>query len=138
MLVIGLGEENALLLRDGTEFTVPWSRIAELWNDELTYVWFRPAGFDTPLMNGQRGPAVNWLADQFARLDRQESPLARNIYNEKLKKRVELFQESQGIKPDGIVGAQTLRRLNEVLGIDKALITLEDRKSSASSRAESE
>ena len=138
VLVIGLGEENALLLRDGTEFTVLWSRIAELWNDELTYVWFRPAGFDTPLMNGQRGPAVNWLADQFARLDRQESPLARNIYNEKLKKRVELFQESQGIKPDGIVGAQTLRRLNEVLGIDKALITLEDRRSSASSRAESE
>lgn len=138
VLVIGLGEENALLLRDGAQLTVPWSRIAKLWNDELTYVWYRPAGFDTPLSSGQRGPAVNWLADQFARLDRQNSPLARNIYNDKLKKRVELFQESQGIKPDGIVGAQTLRRLNEVLGIDKALVTLEDRQSSASSRAESE
>ncbi len=138
VVVVGLGEENALVLRDGVEITVPWSRIAELWNDELMYIWFRPAGFDTPLTNGQRGPAVNWLADQFAKLDRQESPLARNIYNDKLKKRVELFQESQGIKPDGIVGAQTLRRLNEVLGIDKALITLEDRKSSASSRAASE
>lgn len=138
VLVIGLGEENALLLRDGAQLTVPWSRIAKLWNDELTYVWYRPAGFDTPLSSGQRGPAVNWLADQFARLDRQSSPLARNIYNDKLKKRVELFQESQGIKPDGIVGAQTLRRLNEVLGIDKALVTLEDRQSSASSRAESE
>src|SRR5690606_36178964 len=38
VLVIGLGEENALLLHDGAQLTVPWSRIAKLWNDELTYV----------------------------------------------------------------------------------------------------
>lgn len=138
VLLIGLGDENALLLKDGTEFTVAWLKIAELWNDEVLYAWHRPTGFDTPLMMGQRNPAVNWLADQFARLDKQESPLARNIYNDKLKKRVELFQESQGIKPDGIVGAQTLRRLNEVLGIDKALVVVEDKKSSVSASAKSE
>lgn len=131
-VVVGLGEEQALVLKDGTELALPWEKLAKLWNGEVSYAWFRPAGYDGPLTAGQRSPLVNWLAEQFAQLDQQESPLARNIYNEKLRRRVELFQASQGMKPDGIVGAQTLRRLNEVLGIDKLLVEVQDKKSAPS------
>lgn len=136
VLIIGLGEENALLLKGGTEFTVPWTDIAEMWKGELIYAWHRPEGFESPLAAGQRGSAVNWLAEQFAALDQQKAPLARNIYNDKLKKRVELFQAGQGIKPDGVVGVQTLRRLNEVLGKDKVLVEMGDITSGVSTSPE--
>lgn len=131
VLLVGLGEEEALVVHEESELRVPWLDIAQQWNGEFVYAWHRPQGFDSPLSAGQRGPQVNWLAEQFAILDQQSAPLTRNVYNDKLKKRVELFQVSQKIEPDGIVGAQTLRRLNEVLGIDKLLQPVEGMPESA-------
>lgn len=131
VLMIGLGEEEALVIHEGAELRVSWMEIAQQWNGEFVYAWHRPQGFDLALSAGQRGPQVNWLAEQFAILDQQSAPLTRNVYNDKLKKRVELFQASQKIEPDGIVGAQTLQRLNEVLGIDKLLVPLEGMPESA-------
>lgn len=131
-LIIGLSEESVLLRKAGVEFTLPWAKLAALWNGGLVYAWYRPEGYDSPISVGHRGPAVNWLAEQFAQMDQQTQPLTRNAYNDKLKKRVALFQSSQGMKPDGIVGEQTLRRLNEVLGIDKTLVDAEDVASAAS------
>jgi general secretion pathway protein A len=71
---------------------------------------------------------VTWIAEQFAVLDKQPSPLTRQFFTDRLKKRVELFQSTQNILPDGVINAQTLRRLNEVLGVDKSLLVLNEQK----------
>ncbi len=127
-LIIGLSENHALLLENATQKIVPWSEIANLWNGDLLYVWSRPRGFEANLQMGDKSDLVTWVAEQFATLDKQPAPLTRQFFTERLQKRIELFQSTQNILPDGVINAQTLRRLNEVLGVDKPLAELDEQK----------
>lgn len=128
LLVIGLSENYLLAMQDGTEKIIPWRDVAPLWNGDFFYFWSRPQGFNNTLQLGDKSDLVTWVAEQFALLDQQPAPLTRQFFTEKLKKRVELFQRTQNIFPDGVIGAQTLRRLNEVLGVDKPLVQLDEQK----------
>lgn len=128
LLVVGLSENYLLVIENGMEKIVPWSDVAPVWTGDFVYVWSRPQGFDKSLQLGDKSDLVTWVAEQFARLDQQPAPLTRQFFTEKLKKRVELFQRTQDILPDGVIGAQTLRRLNEVLGVDKLLVPLDEQK----------
>jgi general secretion pathway protein A len=125
-LLIGLSENHALLMENGVEKVLPWRDIASLWNGDLIYVWSRPQGFENSLEMGDKGDLVTWVAEQFAQLDQQPTPLTRKFFTDRLKKRIELFQSTQNIIPDGTINAQTLRRLNEVLGVDKSLVELDE------------
>ncbi|HEY0892285.1 MAG TPA: AAA family ATPase [Cellvibrio sp.] len=127
-LMVGLSENHALLLESGTQKIVPWTEIANLWNGDLLYVWSRPQGFENSLQMGDKSDLVTWVAEQFAKLDQQPAPLTRQFFTERLQKRVELFQSTHNILPDGVINAQTLRRLNEVLGLDKPLVELDEQK----------
>jgi general secretion pathway protein A len=128
LLLAGLSENYVLIIENGVERIIPWRDIAPLWTGDFYYVWSRPQGFEKSLQLGDKSDLVTWVAEQFAQLDQQPAPLTRQFYTEKLKKRVELFQRTQNILPDGVIGAQTLRRLNEVLGVDKPLVQLDEQK----------
>lgn len=128
LLLVGLSENYVLIIENGVERIIPWRDIAPLWTGDFYYVWSRPQGFEKSLQLGDKSDLVTWVAEQFAQLDQQPAPLTRQFYTEKLKKRVELFQRTQNILPDGVIGAQTLRRLNEVLGVDKPLVQLDEQK----------
>jgi general secretion pathway protein A len=58
------------------------------------------------------------VAELFARLDDQPRALTDDTFNRALQQRVRLFQREQGLEDDGVVGVQTLLKLNERLGID--------------------
>lgn len=128
LTVVGLSENYVLIIENGAEKIIPWGDISSLWTGDFFYVWSRPQGFEKSLQLGDKNALVTWVAEQFARLDQQPAPLTRQFFTEKLKKRVELFQRTQNILPDGVIGAQTLRRLNEVLGVDKPLVSLDEQK----------
>ena len=127
-LLIGLSENHALFLVDGAEKIVPWNELVSQWNGDYLYVWSRPEGFEGSLQLGDRSELVTWIAEQFAKLDQQPAPLTRQFFTDRLQKRVELFQSNNGILPDGIFNEQTLRRLNEALGMDKPLAELNEQK----------
>lgn len=127
-LLVGLSENHALILENGVEKVVPWSEVATVWNGDLLYVWSRPKSYETDLQMGDKSDLVTWIAEQFATLDQQPAPLTRQFFTERLQKRIELFQSTQNILPDGAINAQTLRRLNEVLGVDKLLVELDEQK----------
>ena len=125
-LLIGLSENQVMLLVNGEYKTLLWNDIADLWNGDFLYMWSRPQDFNSDLRVGDKSDLVTWIAEQFAQLDRQPAPLTRQFFTDRLKKRVELFQSTHNIIPDGVINAQTLRRLNEALGIDKSLIELHE------------
>ena len=126
VLLVALGENQVGVRYKSETFYLSWAQLVELWNGDILYSWSRPAEFKGSLQLGDKGDIVTWVAEQFARLDKQPAPLTRQYFNDKLERRVEFFQSSQRIVPDGIFGAQTLRRLNEALGVDKILIRLKD------------
>jgi general secretion pathway protein A len=127
-LMIGLSENHALLMANEAQKIVPWNEIANVWNGDLLYVWSRPKGFEGSLQMGDKSDLVTWVAEQFASIDQQPAPLTRQFFTERLQKRVELFQSTHNILPDGVINAQTLRRLNEELGVDKPLVELDEQK----------
>lgn len=127
-LLIGLSENHALFLVDGVEQVVAWSELVDRWNGDYLYVWSRPSGFEGSLQVGDRSELVTWVAEQFAKLDQQPAPLTRQFFTDRLQKRIELFQSNNGILPDGVFNEQTLRRLNEALGMDKPLAELNEQK----------
>ncbi len=119
--LLGLGDTRALAWADGKEQFIQWSELASMWNGEVHYFWFRPAEFDGSLAPGERNSAVRWLAERFAELDGESTPLTGDRYNAALRKRVELFQRQYDLTADGLFGENTLLQLSRALGLDPGL-----------------
>lgn len=115
------GDMATLLTEDGDSESVPLADLGPHWNGRVFYAWRRPPGYSGPVGQGDRGPVVRWLAEQFALLDKQRDPLTRDVYNRALAERVRIFQQHMGLRDDGIAGQQTIFKLNEVMGLDKTL-----------------
>lgn len=88
------------------------------WTGGYSLLWHPPDGFFSPLSMGDNSPAVAQVAALFARLDGQPQALAGTRFSPGLQTRVRLFQREHALDDDGVVGLQTLLKLNEVLGID--------------------
>ena len=97
---------------------IPLAQLADSWTGDYRYLWYVPRGFSKPLAPGDEGEAVSEVAGLFAWLDDEETPLAGAVFNKLLEQRVRLFQAEQGLTEDGVVGRQTLLKLNSALGLD--------------------
>lgn len=123
-IIVGLSDKHALVLNtDATLATLSLSELGPQWTGESFYVWTQPEGFTEPLGVGSTSQTVKWVAEQFALIDSQTLPLTRQTFNNALKERIRLFQSEHNLEADGIIGTQTLMKINEILGIDKTLIT---------------
>jgi len=124
IVVIGVEGDSALVLNEQQDkITVPLARIGRDWTGELIYLWKRPPAFSETLLPGDSSPTVEWLAQQFARLDKQKEPLTNDFFSIALQERIKIFQRSKNIAVDGNITEQTLLKVNEVLGADKTLLT---------------
>lgn len=126
-VLTGLGQNNAALLSaDGERILMPLSELGQRWNGAVFYVWHKPAGYVGAISQGDQGQMVSWLAEQFARLDGQSRSLTNDRFNQALTQRLKIFQRQAGLTADGILGQQTLLKLNERLDIDTALESVQE------------
>ena len=117
-ILLDLTESRARLWsRDGVA-TVDLLELGSLWEGEFSYLWHPPQGFARPVALWEDSPVVAQIAIMFAQLDGQSRALAGRVFNPALEARVRLFQEEHALAADGVVGVQTLLKLNEELGID--------------------
>lgn len=122
--VVGFEQNEAWVRSQGELKRVTLDELGTLWTGEFVFVWRRPAEFKEAIGLGSRGPLVAWVAQQFAVLDEQKAPLAREHFNGQLQKRVKIFQRAHNLQDDGYVGIQTLLKLNEALGLEQSLTDL--------------
>jgi general secretion pathway protein A len=115
-LLLSIQSDNALLATATGVERVPLAQLAPRWSGGYQYLWERPAGFDDALGPGDSGPVVAAVAALFARLDGQAEPLTTAAYSDALRERVRLFQQSEGLQADGLVGRNTLIRLQTRAG----------------------
>ena len=118
VLLLGIVEGKAWVLVQGSAAQVSLVELAPFWTGRYRFLWHPPGGFDKPLSVGDDSDVVAEVAQLFARLDQQELPLAERRFTRGLQQRVRLFQQQNGLVDDGVVGLQTLLKLNEQLGID--------------------
>ena len=112
----GISDGSGRLATHSSISAYPLEALGVLWNGEATIVWRPPSGFVDPLRLGDTSTIVAWMAEGFAQLDGQASPLAESVYNRPLQQRIEIFQDAVGLSPDGVIGMRTLLRFQESIG----------------------
>jgi len=118
VLLLGMVGPTAWVLTEEGVAQISLAVLAPYWTGRYRFLWHVPEGFENSLMLGQESDVVATVAQLFARLDGQAEPLAGRRFNRALQQRVRLFQQDQLLVDDGMVGLQTLFKLNEQLGID--------------------
>jgi general secretion pathway protein A len=117
VMLVGLGSQEALLTRaDGAQARLPLAVLGQVWRGDVATLWKAPAGFRQSLSEGQRGPAVDALAQGLAQWAKRPLPAAGASFDAALREQVVAFQASHGLKPDGVAGAPTFMQLNRALG----------------------
>jgi general secretion pathway protein A len=122
VLLLGLNGRSAWVLMDQGVAEISLAELGPAWTGRYRFLWHPPQGFERPLALGDDSAVVARVAELFARLDGQPRPLAGQQFNTALQQRVRLFQLEHKLDDDGVVGVQTLLRLNEQLGIDTTAV----------------
>jgi general secretion pathway protein A len=98
---------------DGTSRLIEKKDLSTIWSGEFSAVWQVPAEVPATLRLGDAGAGVAWIKAQLARMDGGKSAETGPAYfDAALEERVRKLQIAYGIKPDGIVGPETLFALS--------------------------
>jgi len=119
--LLGMSDRTAKLATPNGIDVVPLDSLQARWQGEIVFLWRPPPDYQRPLALGDRHAAVAWVALRFAELDQQSEVLAGDRFNEALSERVKMFQRELHLRDDGVIGVQTLLKLNERLGVDRTL-----------------
>jgi general secretion pathway protein A len=115
-LVLAFRGASALTWTPQGVLEVPLGELADGWTGGVQYLWQTPRGWTGSVGLGDTSPVVDVVAQMFATLDGMAAPTVA-AFGPALEARVRLFQENEGIAADGVVGEQTILRLNDRLGI---------------------
>ena len=97
----------------GKTYLVQQSEIWARWYGDYTLLWSMPPGYQESLRPGDKGPAVEWLAQRFAEIgSRAPEKKAGTTYDSDLVEEVKKFQFAKHLVPDGVLGPQTVIHLN--------------------------
>ncbi|AWI54549.1 peptidoglycan-binding protein [Aquabacterium olei] len=103
---------------------VPMGVLAPLWPGDFSTLWRTPPAYPGKLPPGHAGEAVVWLADRLAAVDGGAAAQPGQRLDAALQARVQAFQQTQGLKADGVVGPTTLMLLNRASGINEPPLDL--------------
>ncbi len=114
-----LHTNRAVLVLDNTDVSVSIDELEAHWYGDYSLLWQKPPYYQGVLQPGARGPLVQWLDQQMARLDNtRQLATIRDHYSAALVSQVEAFQQSRGLVADGMVGPMTFIHINSALGLD--------------------
>ncbi len=126
-LLLGVDERGATLWVDGRPRRLALAELASAWRGEFSTLWRAPPGYAERAANA--GPLREWLAGQLDALNRRAAPASAPVAATsasaavpswaELSPRIQAFQASQGLQPDGRVGPITLMQLNRAAGVDE-------------------
>ena len=100
---------------DGQSLQVPIGVLEQYWYGEYRLLWKTPPSGASALRPGQRNKDVRWLRDRLQQVTGSTSIAPDpQRYDAGLKELVQSFQRSQHLTADGVAGARTLIRLNNL------------------------
>jgi general secretion pathway protein A len=108
--------DEAWLKLGSNQVRVPLAVLSGLWRGDFATIWLAPEGYRAKVQLGQTGQVVDWLAEQLGRIDKQSAGSPAR-FDRALQARLQAFQLTQGLKPDGVAGATTFMLINQVTGV---------------------
>jgi general secretion pathway protein A len=119
VVLVSLGETNAVLRAEGRTTTLPIGVLAKAWQGEFGTLWRMPEGYGASLADGASGPVVDRLAAQLARAAGEPAPVGAQTMSPALREKVRRFQADLGLSADGKAGPTTFMQLNRLTGVDE-------------------
>ncbi|MCJ7684920.1 MAG: AAA family ATPase [Desulfobacteraceae bacterium] len=114
--VVLMKERDITLDFGAQQVTLDRAGIESFWFGDFTLLWRPVTLHSSVIKEGATGPDVLWLRAQLDRLEgtqrEPDAPSPSPLFDNMLKRRVMDFQRAHFVKPDGIVGDQTLIQLN--------------------------
>lgn len=126
VLLLSMSDAVARLSTGQSVCEMPLVTLAMYWRGGFSYLWKSPQGWVGPLMEGDQGPVVTQIVADFSRLDGLPPPPL-DVFTPALTERVRQFQQSVGLRVDGVIGVQTLQALNDALGVSPTLVMASER-----------
>ncbi len=118
-LLTRLTDKEATLTSAGLTQTLPLPALLQTWRGDFATFWRAPPEYSGKLRVGASGAAVVWLASRLALIQGSPQPGEQKRYDALLKSQVSAFQLANGLKADGVAGAETFMQLNRAIGIDE-------------------
>jgi general secretion pathway protein A len=109
------GDAVELLVAD-QRVKIPLEWFEAHWGGEFTLLWHSPIGSDKVLKYGQQDDKVMQF-DLLLALVMGERSINTDHFSEALLERVKIFQQQEGLEPDGMVGLKTLIALDRLLNL---------------------
>ncbi|NQV83721.1 MAG: AAA family ATPase [Rhodospirillales bacterium] len=129
-VVTALDGSTVTLEAGGRKIVTDVQAIQDLWSGDFLVLWKPLASLRRNLRPGMSGRDVAWLKNRLGEILKIPSPEdggagsqkkeQDNFFGDDLKKRVIAFQQSHGLKVDGIVGTLTRIQLSAVIGSPNA------------------
>lgn len=114
-LLVGLDDLNATLITENAIVVLDLEKFRQQWTGGFLFLWRAPPSFTLLRMGDINKSGLQWIQ---TRLEALQPPVDRLItggrYTEPLQRQIMAFQRQQGLDDDGIVGRQTLMRLNQL------------------------
>jgi len=118
-IIDGLADASAWLRAGALSQKVSLVILARYFDGEFVTLWRAPPGIDGSIALGDKGPRIDWIAAQLAKLNGTEAAGDGQPFDQKLRAQVREFQRAQGLSVDGVVGPVTLMQLGRVAGLDE-------------------
>ncbi len=114
--VAALRGSGATLVLDGEHRSYPVDAIDPLWSGRSTLLWRPPVLAGRVLYPGHSGAETLWLREQLGQLGVQVLQAERpERFDQGLRAQVIEFQRSRALRPDGVIGPETLLHLSTAL-----------------------
>jgi general secretion pathway protein A len=113
LTAIDSGFVNLQGIKGERQESLEW--LAENWNGAFLYLWHRPIDILSMRLGDKNLVALDWLQSRLLQIDDTYQPIITGGYfNEAVRLQVLNFQQQQGIQADGVVGQQTIMKINEL------------------------
>lgn len=114
-LLMALDDESVLLKTDSGDRRESLQWFNERWNGAYLFLWHSPSDIKSLRLGDKDSIALDWVQSQLQLIDSNYLPfITGGNYTEVIRNRVLDFQTLQGIRADGVVGRQTIMRLNQL------------------------
>ena len=115
-LLLGIDGQQALLQGPDGRLRLPLAGLAVHWRGDYLTLWRAPDGLLGP---SATAAAKTWLDETLQRVPGLAEVAKGATQDNRLQARLQAFQVTQGLQPDGKVGPVTMMRLNQVVGIQE-------------------
>ncbi|HBH35630.1 MAG TPA: hypothetical protein DDW45_04395 [Gammaproteobacteria bacterium] len=113
--LLGSDDESVVIRFNAEVYHFSRRELSARWFGEFELIWQEPPmGFRSAMRPGDSGEQIEWLRDRLGEINGEEIPTenGEDLFDEPLAEAVRSFQASNHLKPDAMVGMQTIIRLN--------------------------